>query len=478
MAKGAPVWQTGQNAPSGRGREKMTLRLRLLLFALLAIAAAVPGAGNAQEAQGETAEPPLALVSTINGAIGPATAKQVADAVATAEERQAAVLIFRIDTPGGLVSSTREIVTDILGSDVPVAAYVWPPGGHAASAGTYIVYATGIAAMAPGTNIGAATPVQMGGMPGTPGGNEDKDGSSASPPSNEEALAKKSTNDAVALIVSLAETHGRNADWAEQAVREGVSLGAKAAKEKGVVELIATDLDDFLTQMDGREVETAAGRTVLHTEGARVETIEPGFVIEILALLSNPNIAFILMLIGVYGLIFELSNPGSFGPGILGTISLLLGLYALNQLPLDYAGLGLVLLGLALMVAEAFTPTLGIVGFGGLIAFIMGATVLIDSDRPEFQLSWWTIGGTAIVSVAILVFLVGYTWRALRAPVTTGARGMTGETARVLEWADGSGFVWAHGERWRARGPKSLTPQAIVYIDDVDGLTLKVSETP
>lgn len=464
----------------------MTHRLRLFLFALLAVSATALGiAGNAQEAQGEAAVPPLALVSTIDGAIGPATAKQVADAVATANERQAAVLIFRIDTPGGLVSSTREIVTEILGSDVPVAAYVWPPGGHAASAGTYIVYATGIAAMAPGTNIGAATPVQMGGMPGTPGtppatpgGNEDKDAKPASPPSNEEALAKKSTNDAVALIVSLAETHGRNADWAEQAVREGVSLGAKAAKEKGVVELIATDLDDFLTQMDGREVETAAGRTVLHTEGARVETIEPGFVIEILALLSNPNVAFILMLIGVYGLIFELSNPGSFGPGILGAISLLLGLYALNQLPLDYAALGLVLLGLALMVAEAFTPTLGIVGFGGLIAFIMGATMLIDSDRPEFQLSWWTIGGTAIVSVAILVFLVGYTWRALRAPVTTGARGMKGETARVLEWADGSGFVWAHGERWRARGPDSLTPQAIVHIDDVDGLTLVVSETP
>ncbi|MCF8470635.1 MAG: nodulation protein NfeD [Parvibaculum sp.] len=479
MAKGALVWQTGPATPSRGGGEKMTLRLRLLLFALPAIAAtALAIAGNAQE----TAEgPPLALVSTIDGAIGPATAKQVADAVATANERQAAVLIFRIDTPGGLVSSTREIVTEILGSDIPVAAYVWPPGGHAASAGTYIVYATGIAAMAPGTNIGAATPVQMGGMPGTPGtpgGNEDKDGSPASPPSNEEALAKKSTNDAVALIVSLAETHGRNADWAQEAVREGVSLGAKAAKKEAVVELIAADLDDFLTQMDGREVETAAGKTVLHTEGARIEMIEPGFMIEILALLSNPNIAFILMLIGVYGLIFELSNPGSFGPGILGTICLLLGLYALNQLPLDYAGLGLVLLGLALMVAEAFTPTLGIIGFGGLIAFIMGATVLIDSDRPEFQLSWWTIGGTAIVSIAILVFLIGYTWRALRAPVTTGAQGLMGATARVLEWADGSGFVWAQGERWQARGPKSLTPQTIVYIDDVDGLTLKVSETP
>lgn len=486
----------------------MTLRWRSLscafLYALLAFggfallqaggtAAQTPAPEEEPEegkAETEAREAPLALVATVTGAIGPATSKQIADAVAVAVERKAEVLILRIDTPGGLVSSTRDIVSDILASEVPVAGYVWPPGGHAASAGTYIVYATGVAAMAPGTNIGAATPVQMGGMPGAPGPEQPpakepangngakKDGGEKAPPSSDDALSKKATNDAVALIVSLAETHGRNAEWAEEAVREGASIGARQAKETGVVELVAADLDDLLAQMNGREAVTAAGKKVLATAEARVEHIEPGFMVQVLAIISNPNVAFLLMMIGVYGIIFELSNPGSIGPGVLGAICLLLGLYALNELPLDYTGLALILLGLGLMAAEAFTPSFGALGAGGLIAFIFGAAILVDSDSPEFQLSWWTIAGTGIASAVLIVAIVGYALRAMRRPVVTGREEMEGAEARVIEWMAGEGFVHAHGERWRARGPRDLAPQSTVRIEklDVDGLTLVVGE--
>ena len=460
----------------------MTFPSRLLFFMVLALFGAIlPLAGQnaTPDSGGEVLEPPLALVSTVKGAIGPATFKQIDEAIAEADSRNAEVLILRIDTPGGLVTSTRDIVSAILASSVPVAGYVWPSGGHAASAGTFIVYATGVSAMAPGTNIGAATPVMMGGggMPGTPQqpparpGGPDAEPAS---PSNEEALSKKATNDAVALIKSLADTHGRNAEWPEEAVREGSSLSAREALEQGVVEIIASDIDSLLQQMDGREAVTASGKKVLSTAGAAVEHVEPGFMVELLSLISNPNVAFLLMMIGVYGIIFELSNPGSFGPGILGAICLLLGLYALNQLPLDYAGVALIVLGLTLMAVEAVTPTFGVAGFGGLIAFIFGAAMLVDSDNPDFQISWWTIVATAAASAAVLIFLVGYTLRAMRRPVATGAEEMAGADARVLEWADGEGYVHVHGERWHARGPAALAPQSTVRVEKLDGLTLVV----
>lgn len=460
----------------------MNINMRSLLFVALAICgAALPMIGQAQD-DAAPAGPPLALVSTVTGAIGPATSRQIAEAIAAAEERNADILVLRIDTPGGLVSSTRDIVSDLLASGVPVAGYVWPGGGHAASAGTYIVYATSIAAMAPGTNIGAATPVSMGGTPGMPQqpdkpAGDDGDAGGKTVPSNEVALSKKATNDAVALIKSLAETHGRNAEWAEEAVREGESLAASEAQEKGVVEIIARDLDDLLAQIDGREVVTGAGKRTLRTAGAgaMIEHVEPGFMTQLLAVIGNPNVAFLLMMIGVYGIIFELSNPGSFGPGILGAICLLLGLYALNQLPLDYAGVALIVLGLVLMAVEAFTPTFGVAGFGGLVAFIFGAAILIDSESPEFQISWVTIAGTAVASAALLIFIVGYTLRAMRKPVATGAEEMEGAEARVLEWANGEGFVHIHGERWRARGPAELAPQSTVRVERLDGLTLIVS---
>ncbi|MEX1152690.1 nodulation protein NfeD [Parvibaculum sp.] len=475
-------------------------RLRQVIYAVLAVAGAAlfGAAGMAQEetpaAAGKPA--PRAMVSVIEGAIGPATAKQVADAVATAEEANADVLILKINTPGGLVTSTREIISSILESSVPVAGYVAPAGGHAASAGTYIIYATAVAAMAPGTNIGAATPVTMGGgMPGLPapedaapekkdGKGGETDGADDTAParapqkSNEDAMAAKATNDAVAHIRSLAELHGRNADWAEKAVREGASLSAREAVAEGVVEFMASDIGEFLRQMQGREVATATGKRVLDTEGAAIVEIEPGTMTKLLAILSNPNVAFILMLIGIYGLIFEFSNPGSIGPGVIGAISLLLGLYALNQLPLDYAGLALILLGLALMIAEAFTPTFGVIGLGGVIAFVLGSAMLIDSDQPEFQLSWSVIAGTAAVSVATLAALLGYAWRAQRRPVATGSEELAGMEVQVLDWANGEGHVWAHSERWRARGPHQLAPGTMVKVERLEGLTLILSDAP
>lgn len=459
----------------------MTTTPRLLFFMTLALMGALlPFAGlMAEQTQEAEREPGLVLVSTIKGAIGPATSRQIEAAIAKAEERRAEALVLRIDTPGGLVTSTRDIVSAILASDVPVAGYVWPSGGHAASAGTFIIYATGIAAMAPGTNIGAATPVTMGGggMPGTPQQPPARPGQTEgerTSPSNEEAMSKKATNDAAALIKSLAETHGRNAEWAEEAVREGASLSAREALEKGVVEIVASDIDSLLTQMDGREVVTASGRKILATAGAEVEHVEPGFMVELLALISNPNVAFLLMMIGVYGIIFELSNPGSFGPGILGAICLLLGLYALNQLPLDYAGIALIVLGLTLMAVEAFTPSFGVAGFGGLVAFVFGAAMLVDSENPDFQISWWTIMATAIASAAVLILLLGYTLRAMRRPVATGAEEFAGAEARVLEWAHGEGYVHIHGERWHARGPAELAPHSTVRVEKLDGLTLIV----
>jgi len=478
-------------------RRQTTLRLRQTIYAILAVsgAALFGAAGMAQEAADSeaaaTARTPLAMVTVIAGAIGPATAKQVADAVETAEDARADVLILKIDTPGGLVTSTREIISSILESQVPVAGYVAPAGGHAASAGTYIIYATAIAAMAPGTNIGAATPVTIGGMPGLPSpedaaprkdsgedGAEDEASARSSQPSNEDAMAAKATNDAVAHIRSLAEMHGRNADWAEKAVREGASLSARAAVEEGVVEFIAADMGELLRQMHGREVATAAGKRVLNTEGAMTEHIEPGAMTRLLAILSNPNVAFILMLIGIYGLIFEFSNPGTIGPGVIGAICLLLGLYALNQLPLDYAGLALILLGLALMVTEAFTPTFGVLGLGGVVAFVLGSAMLIDSDQPEFQLSWSVIAGTAAVSVLTLAALLGYAWRAQTRPVATGSEELAGMEAEVIDWADGKGHVWVHSERWRARGPHQLAPGEKIRIEKLDGLTLVLSDAP
>jgi len=289
-----------------------------------------------------------------------------------------------------------------------------------------------------------------------------------------DAMERKAVNDAVAYIRALADLRGRNAEWAELAVREAASLPANEALERGVIDLTPPTLDALLSGIDGRTVEVLGTPVQLATAGRAVETVQPSWQIRALAVLTNPNVAFILMMIGLYGLIFEFSNPGSIGPGVIGAICLLLGLYALNMLPLDYAGLGLLLLGLAFMVAEAFTPTFGVLGVGGLVAFVFGASILLDSDSPHFQLSWQIIAGSAIASAALLALILGFALRAQRRPVTTGAVELTGSPATVLEWDGGRGYVRARGERWQARGTGSHEPGARVRVTGVDGLTLQV----
>ncbi|HEX9858544.1 MAG TPA: nodulation protein NfeD, partial [Paracoccaceae bacterium] len=396
---------------------------RLVLAAVAFVAAATIAIGQAPE---ETTPRPPAILAAIEGPIGPATTHHLEKVIAQAAERRAEVLILRLDTPGGLADSMRDIITDILGSPTPIVGYVAPPGAHAASAGTYILYATHVAAMAPGTNLGAATPVSIGGLPGTPreddpaertpsdaddgtdqgrpddGSSRDRIGSLAP----DEAMNAKVTNDAVAFIRSLAELHGRNADWAERAVREAASLSSARALDEGVIDLIAANTDELLEAIDGRTVLIGGVERVLSTRGLQIEQIEMDAITRVLSVLSNPNVALILMMIGIYGLIFEFWNPGAIVPGVVGAISLTLGLYALNQLPLNYAGLALLGLGIAFMLVEALTPSLGIMGFGGLVAFVIGAAMLIDTDVPEYQISWWVIGTMAAMSGSVLVLLL------------------------------------------------------------------------
>lgn len=466
-------------------------RLRRLVAAVaVLLMAAIPTAAQKSD---DTRPGPVVIMSAIEGPIGPATVRHVERMIGIAEDRQAAALVLRLNTPGGLADAMREIISGILASDVPVIGYVAPSGAHAASAGTYILYASHVAAMAPGTNIGAATPVQLGGMPGSTPEEEERTGESGEsgdtsddetsnqedrPLRPDDAMSAKATNDAVALIRSLAEMHDRNVDWAERAVREAATLTSGSALEKGVIEIEARDVDELLAAADGRTVEVAGSEQVLATAGLPVELVEMDNVTRILSVLSNPNVALILMMIGVYGLIFEFWNPGALVPGVVGAISLTLGLYALNQLPFTYAGLALIGLGIAFMVVEALTPTFGVLGFGGLVAFVLGASMLIDTDQPAYQVSWWTIWTTATISGVVLVLLLGFTLRAYRRAPAIGKQYMIGTSVDVLEWSGMEGFVLAEGERWHAEGATGLAPGQPARIRDVRGLTLIVEGGP
>jgi membrane-bound serine protease (ClpP class) len=444
-----------------------------LLAALFVIAAVLPGSAERGRAK-------VALVVEIEGPIGPATARHVKDALATAAKRDAEIVILRLNTPGGLVTSMREIIAEVLKSPVPVIGYVAPSGAHAASAGTYILYATHVAAMAPGTNLGAATPVDIGGpVPGLPSepnrGREDGDGRGGEKPMG--TMAAKATNDAVALIRSLAELRGRNVDWAEQAVRQAASLSANAALQARVIDLVARDLPDLLDRVDGRMVDVAGGVRPLATRGLKAETIRPGWFIRLLSVITEPNIALILMLIGVYGLIFEFWSPGAVAPGTVGAICLLLGLYALNLLPIDYAGLAFVLLGIALLVAETFNPTV-VVGVCGIISFLLGAAMLFTVKAPGYQLSWMVVGVAAAVAFGLALLTGSYVWATRRQPARVGVQAMRGMRAEILDWSGKTGHVLAEGERWQARGETGFAPGEPVEVTSVRGLTLTVRHWP
>jgi membrane-bound serine protease (ClpP class) len=455
---------------------------------LAAAAVTFAGADAGWDQAVDTVERRVALMTAIEGPIGPATVRHVEKAIEAAGERGAEALILRLDTPGGLADAMREIVVAILASPTPVVGFVAPPGAHAASAGTYILYATHVAAMAPGTNLGAATPVQIGGLPGLPPGGDrppdedpgeaqpsDDDPPRTAPPPPADAMAAKATNDAVAFIRSLAELRGRNADWAEQAVREAASLSASQALEQEVIDLMAKDPAALMAAIDGRKIEAGGIERRLATAGLAVEPFEAGFLTRALGVLSNPNVAFLLMVVGLYGLIFEFSNPGVFAPGVIGLICIVLGLYALNQLPLDHAGLALIALGIAFMAAEAVTPTFGALGVGGLAAFVIGAAMLIDTEVPAYRISWWAIGGAAALGVVFMTLVLGYALRLRRRPPVSGAARLLGAEARVLDWAGGSGHVWAEGERWQASGAADLAAGTPVRIRGVDGITLLVA---
>lgn len=453
-------------------------RAGAVLLALV-LAAAAWFAASLSIAEGQSGKGGLALVIEIDGAIGPATARHVKEGLATAAERHAGIVILRLNTPGGLVTSMREIIADILASPVPVAGYVAPSGAHAASAGTYILYATHVAAMAPGTNLGAATPVELGGpFPGLPSppdgdkGGKEKDQTATPPP--KDTMSAKATNDAAAFIRSLAELRGRNADWAEKAVREAASLSADAALKEHVIDLVVGSTAELLDRIDGRMVQAADGQNQsLATKDLRVETLEPSWLIRILSVITDPNVALLLMLIGVYGLIFEFSTPGAVAPGVIGLICLLLGLYALDFLPIDYAGLTLMLLGIAFLVAEAFNPTV-VLGLGGLIAFLLGASMLLRVDTPGFQLSWTVVGTAAAILFGLSLFTGRHLWRARKRPARVGAQAMQGLPARILDWSGDAGHVSAQGERWQARGGEGFLPGETVRVIEVDGLTLVV----
>ncbi|WP_440996903.1 NfeD family protein [Arhodomonas sp. SL1] len=418
----------------------------------------------------------------IRGPIGPVLGEYVVEEIDAAGEAGAEAVILRMDTPGGLDQSMREIIRAILNAPTPVVAWVAPSGARAASAGTYILYASHVAAMASATNLGAATPVRIGGGGGLPEGMDpggEGDGGAEEDGAPEEAagdaMERKMVNDAVAYIRGLAELRGRNADWAEEAVRRGVSLEAGAALDEGVIELVADDMEALLEGIHGREVELPAGARSLDTAGAAVVEREPDWRTRLLAAITHPNVAYILMLVGIYGLIFELANPGAIVPGVIGGISLLLALYALQVLPVSYAGLGLIVLGIALMLAEAFAPSFGILGLGGAVAFIAGSIMLFDMDAPGFELSILLVVGVGLGSAVLLFGAGSMAARAFRRPVVSGQQQLIGSRARVVSGFPGEGRVRVMGELWRAHCDGALTPGEEVEVVAVQGLLLEVT---
>ena len=433
---------------------------------LLCMAAAVAGPASAQS-------PSRVFVTEVNGVIGVATTRQISQAIQKASQESGSALVMRLDTPGGLVSSTREIIKEMIASPVPVIVYVAPSGARAASAGTYITYASHLAAMAPGTNIGAATPIEIGSVPGLPGSQpKDKDGKEPS----KSAAQDKAINDALAMLRSLAQLRGRNAAWAEKAVRDAATLTAVEAQKEGVVELVADSLNDLLAQADGRKVMVAGVETTWRTRNAEIIAVAPDWRTKALSAISDPNIAFLLMLIGFYGLILEFWNPGSFAPGVIGAISLIVGLTALTALPVNYGALGLLMLGILLMVGEAFTPGIGALGIGGLAAFIVGGLFLFEGGDTdiEFAVSRWLIFGSAIATAGMIVTIGGAAWSARKRKPVTGSEEMIGMRGEVVGWSDVRGSGRVHGEIWSARADQPLQVNEIVRVVGREGLTLIV----
>lgn len=467
------------------------VRLLAALVVLL-VTALLPGVRppGAQVAEDDRS-PGIALVLTLNGAVGPATADYLIRGIRGAPGQDAGLIIIQLDTPGGLVTSTRDIIGAILASPVPVAVHVAPSGARAASAGTFLLYGAHVAAMAPGTTVGAATPVTMGGgtpfgerespgdrRPGEDGGGQGEGAAPALPGGS--AAEAKAINDAVAWIRALAEMRGRNADWAERAVREAATLTGPAAVEQGVADFLARTTEELLATADGRMVDLDGTSVVLATVGLVPVVQAPDWRSRLLAAITDPNIAILLMVLGFYGLLFELYNPGALVPGTIGAICLLTGLFALSILPFSWAGLALILLGLSLILAEAFSPSFGVLGIGGTVAVVLGAVLLFDSDVPGLQIYWPALAGLAVASLIFSLVVARLAVRVHRRRVVTGIEEMIAARGRVLDWQGTRGHVFVHGEHWEARAASGQPPSPgdAVVIRALDGLTLVVDKVP
>ena len=461
--------------------DRLTI-MRAFLFGLILLA----GIGRA------AASEPMVVVLNVDGAISPGTADYVVRGLKAAADEQARLVVLKMDTPGGLDTAMRQVIKQIIASPVPVAAFVAPEGARAASAGTYILYASHIAAMAPATNLGAATPINIGigGIGSPPGsGNQqqqkEKDkkngeqgkgkgtGSETLPSGS--ALEHKQINDAAAYIRGLAQMRGRNVAWAERAVREAVSLSADEALKIDVIDVVARDVPELLRKLDGRKENVLGREYKLDLAGARIVTVEADWRSRLLAVIADPSIAYLLMLGGMFGLFFEFSNPGFVLPGVVGAISLLLALFAFQMLPVNYAGLGLIIVGLAFMTAEAFIPSFGVLGIGGVIAFLIGSVMLIDTNVLGYGIPWSVIVPVALASALFIFFVSGMALKSWKRPVVSGSEELIGSSGEVLDDFDGKdGWARVHGENWRIRSKQPLVRGQKIRVVSMDGLIFDV----
>jgi membrane-bound serine protease (ClpP class) len=470
--------------------------LTLLVAALTALSATARADGTA-------------VLLNLEGPLGVATAEYIVGGIEDAESRGANIVIIRMDTPGGLDRPMRAIISKILSSDVAVATYVSPGGARADSAGTYILLASHVAAMAPTTHVGAATPVSLGGgdppdserpFGRPPSGDEDReetgDGDSGEDEAQDDAeddaaddtegqeplpgsaMERKVLNDAIAYIRGLAEARGRNADWAERAVREAATLTAEGALAENVIDLIANDQAELLAAIHGREVSINNRTVTLDTEGLDIEAIEPSWRIKILTTISNPEIAVLLVLIGIYGLLLEGYNPGAIVPGVVGVIALLLAAYALQVMPVNYAGLALIIVGIGMIIAEAFVPSFGALGLGGIAAFIFGAIMMFDSGIPGYEISIAFVVVFAVVTGSALLLTVTYLLKLQRRGAVSGRGSIVGGTATAMQDFTGNGKVWLEGESWQAVSSTPVTKGQQVVVCAMEGLVLRVDPLP
>lgn len=454
----------------------------MMLFALSATADINAADMAAADAKAGDSTPEVTVME-IAGPIGPATSDYFRRELARAQERKASLVILRLDTPGGLDTAMREINQAIISSPVPVVAWVAPSGARAASAGTYIMYASHVAAMSPATTLGAATPVTIGGpaspdepakpKPKKPEGDKARDGKTSTP-LPDTAMERKMVNDAAAYLRGLAQMRGRNADWAEKAVREGASLSSQEALDKKVVDLVADGQDALLKKLNGRKLSVLGQDVTLNTTAVRIVEVKPDWRSRLLAVITDPNILPLLMTLGMLGLIYELMNPGFVLPGVLGAICLLLALYAAQVLPVNYAGVALILLGVAFMVAEVFMPSFGALGIGGVIAFVIGAIILVQTDVPGFEVSWPLMISAGVTYGVVLIGMMSLAMKSRQQPVVSGREELLGATAEALEDFSGEGPVRVHSEIWNARSPSPVKRGQRVKIKGISGLVLDV----